>query len=123
MKTIKIRVPNKSYNIEHEVLDAVGALLNKMEKDLDVHILTGQGGDLDDWKEPDLGKEKGILMMFKVSLKGKEATKEAEKLYKRALKDYKRFVKVEQEGGVAGGYTYLLAKMELDKAKSLLKQA
>ena len=123
MKTIKIRVPNKSYNIEHEVLDAVGALLNKMEKDLDVNILTGQGGDLDDWKEPDLGKEKGILMVFKVSLKGKEATKEAEKLYKRALKDYKRFVKVEQEGGVAGGYTYLLAKMELDKAKSLLKQA
>ena len=123
MKTIKIRVPNKSYNIEHEVLDAVGALLNKMEKDLDVNILTGQGGDLDDWKEPDLGKEKGILMVFKVSLKGKEANKEAEKLYKRALKDYKRFVKVEQEGGVAGGYTYLLAKMELDKAKSLLKQA
>lgn len=122
MKTIKIKVPNVSYNTEHEVLDAVGALLNKMEKDLDVHILTGQGGDLDDWKEPDLGKEKGILMVFKVSLKGKEATKEAEKLYKSALKDYNRFFKAENLGFPAD-YPLLLAKMELDKAKELLKQA
>lgn len=123
MKTIKIRVPNKSYNTEHEVLDAVSAVLTKMEKDLDVHIHTGQGGDLDDWKESDLGKEKGLLMVFKVSLKGKEAIKEATQLYRRALKDYNRFIKAEKEGNVAGGYTYLLAKMELDKAKSLLKQA
>lgn len=122
MKTIKIRVPNKSYNIEHEVLDAVTHLLSKMGRDLSVHIHTGQGGDLDDWKEPDLGKEKGILMVFKVSLKGKEAEKEARKLYRWAKRSYNECLKLKEEK-MPSEFVYTLAKLELDKAKSLLKQA
>lgn len=120
MKTIKIKVPNTSYDTEMKVMDAVGKLLRKMGKELDVEIQTGQGGDLNDWKEPDLGNKRGRLMIFKVSVKGKEAVKEAEKYYKKAKKEYNYAVK---RSGDPNGLPMLLAKLELDTAKSYLKQA
>lgn len=123
MKTIKIRVPNKSSSKEWEVLDAVERLLNKMERSSDISIHQGQGGDLDDWKEPDLSGEKdGLLMVFRVSLKGKEAEKEANRYYKKAIREHHNIAKAEMIG-VASGLPLLMAKMYLDKAKNLLKQA
>src|SRR3989304_3743954 len=97
MKTIKIRVPNKSYDKEMEVIDAVSALLSKMRKTLNVEIQQGQGGTLDDWKEVDFGNKDGRLMVIKVSLRDKkDLIKDAGKHYKRALKDYNRFFKVKK---------------------------
>src|SRR3972149_1807672 len=122
MKTIKIRVPNKSYDKEMEVIDAVSALLSKMRKTLNVEIQQGQGGTLDDWKEVDFGNKDGRLMVIKVSLRDKKVLiKDAGKHYKRALKDYNRFFKVKKLG-FSAHYPLLLAKMEPDKAKSLLNR-
>lgn len=123
MKTIKIRVPNKSFSKEWEVLDAVDKLLNKMEKNPDISIRRGQGGNLDDWKEPDLGGEKeGLLMVVRVSLKGKEAIKESNRYYIKALKDYNNVInKYKKENYPRIQIFY--AKMYLESAKKLLKQA
>jgi len=121
MKPIKIRVPNKSYDKEWEVLDAVTKLLNRFEKDPNISIYWGQGGNLDDWKEPDFGNQTGLLMLFRVSLKGEEALKKAELLYKKALRNYKRYINAKKLE-IPAGYSLLLAKMELDTAISYLKQ-
>lgn len=122
MKTIKIKVPNKSYDTEMKVIDAVSKLLSKMGRELNVEIQTGQGGDLNDWKEPDLGDKTGRLMIFKVSVKGKEAENEARKFYRWAKRSYNEYLKLEDEK-IPSGFAHMLAKMDLDKAKKLLKQA
>ena len=123
MKTIKIRVPNKPYSKEWAVIGAVAKLANKMEKETGVNVEYGQGGTLDDWKEPDLGGNKdGLLMVLRVSLKGEDAIKEAERMYRRAMAKYKNASILEQIG-TPNGYPLGIATMYLDKAKNLLKQA
>lgn len=88
MKTIKFKVPNKSYDKEWAVINAVRHLLNKLEKELDINIHQGQGGNLDDWKEPDFGDPDGMLMLFRVSLKGKDKIQKVKELLKRVERQY-----------------------------------
>ena len=66
MKEIRIKVPNKSITKEWEVCDAVSRLLEHFNKKGIVSIEQGQGGSLDDWKEPDLKYRDGLLMVFRV---------------------------------------------------------
>ena len=117
MRTIKIRVPNKSYDKEWAVLDAVHKLLNKIEKELDVNIHQGQGGNLDDWKEPDFGDPNGTLMLFRVSLKSKDKKEKVKKILKTVERQYND-AKKRKSVIIA-----IMAETNLKTAKELLASA
>jgi len=117
MKTIRIKVPNKSYDKEWAVLDAVNHLLNKMETELGVEIYRGQGGNLDDWKEPDFGDPNGTLMLFRVSLKAKDKVKKVEEMIKRVERQYNDAKKRKSE------VIAIFAQTNLKTAKELLASA